>query len=84
MMRRSKEKTLKKQIAELRQEKKILELEKQKFEIRKAIEELHPSKRKKLEKAFLKLGEIEAGLLRKGIAGFEAERKSAKKQRKGR
>jgi hypothetical protein len=83
-MKMSKAGKLKKQIAELRQEKKILELEKQKFEIRKAIEELRPSKRRKLTKAFLKLGEIEAGLLKKGIAGFEAERKSAKKQRKGR
>jgi regulator of replication initiation timing len=83
-MRKDRTKALKKQIADLRQEKKILELEKQKFEIRKAIEELHPSKRKKFTKAFLKLGEIEAGLLRKGMAGLEAERKAAKKQRKGR
>jgi hypothetical protein len=83
-MRMSKQKTLKKQIADLRQEKKILELEKQKFEIRKAIEELHPSKRKKFTKAFLKLGEIEAGLLRKGMASLEAERKAERKKRKGR
>ena len=83
-MKLSKAGKLKKQIADLRQEKKILELEKQKFEIRKAIEELHPSKRKKLTKAFLKLGEIEFNLLKKGAKAVEAERQEAHKERRAR